>query len=228
VSDGACGVYLPSHGHQIPLHLNLPQESEVERRRDGAIRRVGFGRRAAAGGGTEGSAEGEEGEEEEVVLCLTQLFTGNVCIPPRPDWRFGARLAHRGAEDVSRRSPIATGLLQHWHTPRLSPPLPCVACRRSQFYSFVADSLARLVVALDTLNTDGAAADANAADDATGEHEPPKRRRRRLRVLVPADRGTLKSWMWACTQPPRSSPFARRPAPALPFIVSRITPPHRP
>ena len=108
VSDSQCGVYLPSHGAQIPLHLNLPHEPVGERARDGSIRRLGF----------------EDGDEDVVVVCLAQLFGPN-------------------------------------------------------FYSFVADALARLVVALDVISADAA------------------HRRRKLVVAIPANGGKLKPWMWA-------------------------------
>ena len=124
VSDGACQLYLPSHGAQIPLHLNLPGETVSERAQDASIRRIGL--YGSAGGGTsassgeKGGGGGEGGEGEEVVICLAQLFANG------------------------------------------------------NFYSFFADALARLVVALDAL--------------------PPNQK---LRVLVPADRGKLKPWMWS-------------------------------
>ena len=40
VSDARCHVYLPSHGHEVPLHLNLPHETLEERRRDQSVRCV--------------------------------------------------------------------------------------------------------------------------------------------------------------------------------------------
>ena len=129
VSDATCGVYLPSHGHQVPLHLNLPHERVSERERDGSIRRVGFGEDQGEGGEGRVSAIDDDKEEEVVVVCLTQLFAAN-------------------------------------------------------FYSFVADSLARLVVALDVIAT---------TTSRSG-------RRRRLVIGLPADGGRLKPWMWSLLQ----------------------------
>ena len=97
VTDSDCGLYLPSHGVEIPLHLNLPHETPPERRHDASIR------------------------EADVVLSLVQLFAAN-------------------------------------------------------FYSFVADALARLAMAM------------HALDEPT---------RRALRVALPADGARLKPWMWA-------------------------------
>ena len=53
VTDSRCGLYLPSHGVEIPLHLNLPHETVAARLQDTSIR------------------------EEGVVLSLVQLFAAN-------------------------------------------------------------------------------------------------------------------------------------------------------
>jgi hypothetical protein len=104
VSDNQCNLFLPSHGFEVPLHLNLPEEPPFGRHlRDGSIRRIGFG---ADDAGT-------------VVVSLAQLFAAN-------------------------------------------------------FYSFLADCIARLAVALEALPLD-----------------------RTLRVALPSDRSKLKPWMWA-------------------------------
>ena len=103
VTDAQCNMYLPSHGFEVPLHLNLPDETPSARRSDTSIRRVGF----------------DDADADVAVVSLVQLFAAN-------------------------------------------------------FYSFLADSLARLVVALDAVPGD-----------------------RRLRIALPADRSKLKPWMWA-------------------------------
>ena len=103
VTDANCNLYLPSHGFEIPLHLNLPDESADLRLHDRSIRTVGF----------------RDDEADVVVISLAQLFSAN-------------------------------------------------------FYSFLADCLSRLVVALDMTSSD-----------------------RKLRVALPADRSKLKPWMWA-------------------------------
>ena len=117
ITDDECGVYLPSHGAEIPLHLNLPHAPVAERMRDGSIRRV---------------------TDDEIVLSLAQLFAAN-------------------------------------------------------FYSFLADALARLVFALDAL---GGLPPAEGQPDALLEGWASEGRRPRLRVLLAADGASLKPWMW--------------------------------
>ena len=76
VSDDRCGLYLPSHGHEIPLHLNLPHEHTAERAADPSIRRVG------GGGGSSASAL-DEGEDV-CVLSLAQQPQGGAGGWPSP------------------------------------------------------------------------------------------------------------------------------------------------
>ena len=67
VTDAQCRVYLPSHGHQIPLHLNLPTEPLDARREDPSIRVLGADDRGAAA----------DRGDEVILLSLAQVFSAN-------------------------------------------------------------------------------------------------------------------------------------------------------
>ena len=90
VSDGRCNVYLPSHGFQIPLHLNLPADRVGERLADSSVRVVGFddrGELADRGG-------------DVLVLSALQIFSANFYSfsrrRPRPPRRRHGRSSRQG------------------------------------------------------------------------------------------------------------------------------------
>jgi len=128
-SDDACNVFLPSHGVEVPLHLNLPMETPTERHEDGRVRHAGTSLASSpdpAPPEEEGQEEGgtagprEDGGEEE-----TKAGSGEEAKEEDDD------------DDDEEEIELVLNLGQLFF---------------ANYYSFLADALSRLVVAWDALS----------------------------------------------------------------------------